>query len=78
MQIFGEILFLKPKNNTLTTDKRLKTTEKIKIKIFFSFSSNLVLVEFLQLVRCLEHCWHDNHVSTVLTVYLLFKCRFVA
>ena len=28
MQTFGEITFIKPQNNTWTTDKRLKTTKK--------------------------------------------------
>ena len=39
-------------NNRLT----VKNVEKIKKKTY------LVLVEFLQLVRCLGDCWHDYDV----------------
>ena len=41
MQIFGEISFIKPQNDTWTTDKRLKTMKNEREK--------LVLVEFLSL-----------------------------
>ena len=47
MQIFGEIRFIKPQNDTLTTDKRSKMTKNDN-------KTYLVLVEFLQLVQCLE------------------------
>ena len=57
MHIFGEIPFIKPQNDTKTTDKRLKTMKNERKRLIFFFFLSF-LVEFLQLVRCLEDCWH--------------------
>ena len=53
MQILGEIPFIKPQNDTQTTEKRFKTMQNERKR-------HLVLDEFLQLVRCLEDCWHQS------------------
>ena len=54
LQIFREIPFIKPRNYTSTTDKQLKTMINER-------KTYLVLFEFLQLVQCLEDCWHDSY-----------------
>ena len=55
MHIFGEMPFIKPQNDTQTSDKRFKTMRNER-------QTYVVLAEHLQLVLCLEDCWHDNDV----------------
>ena len=66
MQIFGEIPFVEPQNDTKTTDKRLKTMKNEREKKY------LVLVEFQSFVQCLEYCWHDHKVVFLLLIFHRF------
>ena len=43
---------MKPQNDTSTTDKRSKTMINLRKRLI------LFWLQFLQLVRCLEDCWH--------------------
>ena len=67
MQIFGEIPFVKPQNNTLTTEKRLKMTNERK-------KTYLVLVKFLLLVRMLAVILFHFPNCLVLSETTAFGC----
>ena len=72
MHISGEIPFVKPQNDTKSTDKRLKTMKNEREKRILYF----VLVEFLSPVTSVWKIKRSSKHST--SVYLLFKCHFVA